>query len=198
MDDLSSAFGPSKAQLRHDPIYYVKLVEKLKNCIAIFEHQEIPQCFRGVEDEPGADESTIKNAVTRKKALLMDGITVDASLHDLVCVFTAAGQSIDALIPTEPVEGGYVRIGYNFSTKTESGRKVYEELLRLVVTYLGEKHLTDSDLPVILGEELRVAQTVPRSWRLDRGYVYDKSPLGVSKEIFSPVWKKAVEREKAR
>lgn len=223
-----STFEPSKVQLRHDPIYYVKPgsddKEKLKRCIEIFEHQEIHQCFRELEDEPGADESTIKNAIARKKALLIDGITVDASLHDLVCVFVdiprgnplnvrrclldskeelqnkldtfghrvAGGQPFNALIPTEPVEDGYVRISYNFCTKAGNGRMVYEELLHLIGKYL-ENRLTGSDLPVILSDELRVAQTEPRLWRLERGYVHDRNPLGVSKEIFSPAWKRVME-----
>ncbi|KAE8419203.1 hypothetical protein BDV36DRAFT_294457 [Aspergillus pseudocaelatus] len=227
MSDLS-IFKPSKAQLRHDPIYYVKPgsddKEKLKRCIEIFEHQEIHQCFRELEDEPGADKPTIKNAIARKKALLIDGITVDASLHDLICVFVdipesrplkarrclldskeelqkkvdtvghrlAGGQSFDALIPTEPVKDGYVRISYNFCTKAGNGRVVYEELLHLIGKYL-ENRLTDSDMPVILGDELRMAQTEPRLWRLERGYVHDRNPLGVSKEIFSPARKRVIE-----
>ncbi|OGM40328.1 hypothetical protein ABOM_011715 [Aspergillus bombycis] len=225
-----SSFEPSKAQLRHDPIYYVKPAtedrDKLKRCMDILEHQEIRQCFRELEDEPGADEPTIENAIARKKALLIDGITVDASLHDLVCVFVdipkrrplkarrclldskeelqikldAAehhGQPVDALIPTEPVEDGSVRISYNFYTKADNGRMVYEELLYLVDVYL-ENRLIDSDLPVILGKGLRVAQTEPALWRLDRGYVYDRNPLGVSKETFSPAWSRAIERERTR
>ncbi|KAE8142515.1 hypothetical protein BDV38DRAFT_278043 [Aspergillus pseudotamarii] len=227
-----STYEPSKAQLRHDPVYYVKPgsddKEKLKRCMEIFEHQEIHQCFRELEDEPGADEPTIKSAIARKKNLLIDGITVDASLHDLVCVFVdipesrplkahrclldskeelqkkidttehqvSGGPSFDALIPTVPVDDGYVRISYNFCTKATNGRVVYEELWHLIGKYL-ENRLTE-DLPVILGDELRMARTEPRSWRLERGYVHDRNPLGVSKDIFSPAWKRVTERERTR
>ncbi|GMG29547.1 unnamed protein product [Aspergillus oryzae] len=227
----SSSFEPSKIQLRHDPLYYVKPgpdeKEKLESRLHILENQEITQCFREIEDEPGADKSTITNAIARKKALLKDGITVDASLHDLVCVFVdvsekpllksrqclldskeelqkkldaverqpVKGQPFDALIPTNPVEDGCVRICYNFYTKAENGGKVYEELLGLVNIYLG-KMLADSDLPVILGDELRVAQTEPTLWELERGYHHEQNPLGVSKEVFSPAWKRAMERER--
>ncbi|KAB8224846.1 hypothetical protein BDV33DRAFT_199131 [Aspergillus novoparasiticus] len=229
----SPSFEPSKIQLRHEPLYYVKPrpdeKEKIESRLHILENQEITQCFREIEDEPGADETTINNAIARKKALLMDGITVDASLHDLVCVFvdipeihslkthqcllgsikeiqkkldavahqSVKGQPFDALVPTNPVEDGFVRICYNFYTKAKNGGKVYEELLGLVNTYFG-KRLADSDLPVILGDELRVAQTEPTLWELERGYHHERNPLGVSKEVFSPAWKRAMERERAR
>ncbi|KJK62972.1 hypothetical protein P875_00034189 [Aspergillus parasiticus SU-1] len=234
----SPSFEPSKIQLRHNPLYYVKPgpdeKEKLKSRLHILENQEIRQCFREIEDEPGADETTINNAIARKKALLMDGITVDASLHDLVCVFVdipersslktrqcllgsreelqkklgtvghqlvesqlVEDQPFDALVPTSPVEDGFVRICYNFYTKAKNGGELYEELLGLVNTYLG-KRLADSDLPVILGDELRVAQTEPTLWELERGYHHERNPLGVSKEVFSPAWKRAMERERTR